>query len=134
MQIPIFDWGEKKARIKAAEATIKTQEISLEDEKVDIISNIRQVHRNLQNLLNQIDIAEQNVRNSQMTYNINFERYKNGDLTGMDLSLYQNQLSQKKIDLSNAQISYKLEVLNMKIQTLFDWETRSSIVPEEYKK
>lgn len=134
LQIPIFDWGERKARVKVAEASIKTQELSLEDQRIDIVSNIRQVHRNLQNLLNQIDIAEQSVRNSQMTYDINFERYRNGDLTGMDLSLYQNQLSQAKMNLSNAQISYKLEVLNMKIQTLYDWETLTSIVPEEYKK
>jgi len=134
LQIPIFDWGERKARIKAAEASIQTQELSLSDEKIDIVSNIRQVYRSLQNLLNQISIAEQNVRNSQLTYDINLEKYRNGDLTGMDLNLYQNQLSQAKINLSNAQISYKLELLNMKIQTLYDWETRSSIVPEEYKK
>ena len=134
LQIPIFDWGEKKARIKAVEAQIKTQELTLEDQKIDIVSNIRQVHRSLQNLLNQIEIAEQSSRNSQLTYDINFEKYKYGDLTGMELSQYQNQLSQSKIDLANAQISYKLEVLNMKIQTLYDWETLNSIVPAAYKK
>ncbi len=134
LQIPIFDWGERKARIKAAEASIKTQELSMSDQRIDIVYNIREVHRNLQNLFNQIAIAEQSVRNSQMTYDINFERYSNGDLTGMDLSLYQNQLSKAKIEISNAQISYKLEVLNMKIQTLYDWETRTSIVPDQYKK
>ncbi len=134
LQIPIFDWGERKARIKAAEASIKTQELSLSDQRIDIVSNIREVHRNLQNLLNQIDIAEQSVRNSQLTYDLNFQRYSNGDLTGMDLSLFQKQLSEAKNGISNAQISYKLEILNMKIQTLYDWETRRSIVPEEYKK
>jgi outer membrane protein TolC len=134
LQIPIFDWGERKARIKAAEVSIETQKLTLSDERIDIVSNIREVHRSLQNLLSQISIAEQNVRNSQLTYDINLEKYRNGDLTGMDLNLYQNQLSQTKMDLSNAQISYKLELLNMKIQTLYDWETRRSIVPEKYKK
>jgi outer membrane protein TolC len=81
----------------------------------------------------QIDIAQQNVRNAQLTYDINLERYKNGDLTGMDLSLYQNQLSSKKLDLVNAQINYKLELLNMKIQTLYDWETKTAIVPQTSK-
>ena len=47
----------------------------------------------------------------------------------MDLNLYQNQLSSAKLDLVNAQINYKLELLNLKIQTLYDWETKSSIVP-----
>jgi len=133
LQIPIFDWGERKARIAAAELTIKSSELSLDDEKNDIILGIREVYRSLQNLLNQIDIARQSERNAQLTYDINYERYKNGDLTGMDLSLYQNQLSQKKIDLSNAMINYKLELLNMKIQTLYDWETQTSVVPEKFK-
>jgi len=133
-QIPIFDWGERKARIKAAEATVMSSELNLEDEKNDIILNIREVYRNLLNLLNQIDIADQNVRNAELTYDINYERYINGDLTGMDLQLFQNQLSQTKIDLSNAMINYKLELLNLKIQTLYDWELRESVVPEEFKK
>ncbi len=134
LQVPIYDWGERKARIAAAEASIKTSELSLEDEKNDIVLNIRQVYRSLQNLLNQIKIAEQNERNAQLTYDINYERYANGDLTGMDLQLFQNQLSQAKIDLSNAMINYKLELLNIKIQTLYDWETNESVVPEEFKK
>jgi len=134
VNIPIFDWGERKARIAAAESTIQTQELNLQNEKNDIVLNIRQTYRNLQNLLNQITIAEQSVRNAQLTYDINLERYKNGDLTGMDLNLFQNQLSSKKMDLTNAQITYKLELLNLKIQTLFDWELNQSIVPENYKK
>ena len=132
--IPIFDWGERKARISAAETSIQTQQLNQENEENDIVLNIRQTYRNLQNLLNQITIAEQSKRNAQLTYDINLERYKNGDLTGMDLNLYQNQLSQKKTDLTNAQITYKLELLNLKIQTLYDWENKQSIVPQAKNK
>ncbi len=134
LTIPIFDWGQRKSRISAAETSIQSQELNLENEKNDIVLNIRQTYRNLQNLLNQISIAEQSVRNAQLTYEINLERYKNGDLTGMDLNLFQNQLSSKKMDLTNAQINYKLELLNLKIQTLYDWELNQSIVPEAFKK
>jgi hypothetical protein len=48
----------------------------------------------------------------------------------MDLNLYQNQLTGKKTDLIRARISYKLELLNMKIQTLYDFESGISIVPD----
>jgi outer membrane protein len=133
LQIPIFDWGERKARIKASQTSIETQQVNYDDQRNSIIQTVRQTYRNLQNLLNQITIAEQNVRNAQLTYEINKERYINGDLTGMDLNLFQNQLSSKKLDLINAQINYKLEILNMKIQTLYDWETKTSIVPTEIK-
>lgn len=129
--IPIFDWGERKARIRAAELEVESREINLKNLEVDIVINIRQVYRNLQNLNTQIAIAEQNEKNAQLTYEINLERYKNGDLTSMDLERFQNQLSQKKMDLSNALINYKLEILNMKIQSLWDFENNSSFVPQE---
>ena len=129
--IPIFDWGERKARIKAAELAVESREIDLKNQQNDILINIRQVFRNLQNLNTQISIAEQNEKNAQLTYEINLERYRNGDLTSMDLDRFQNQLSQKKMDLSNALINYKLEILNMKIQSLWDFENNSSFVPQE---
>ena len=129
--IPIFDWGEKKARIAAAEASIKSQELNLSEEKKQIIVGIRKVYRNLQNQLNQIDIAKKNVKNAELTYDINLERYENGDLTGMDLNLFQTQLSEKKIAYSQALINYKIELLNLKIQTLYDFEQNEEIVPAE---
>ena len=129
--IPIYDWGERKARIRAAELSVESTEISLKELEKDIVINIRKVFRNLQNLNTQITIAEQNVKNAQLTYEINLERYRNGDLTSIDLERYQNQLSQKKLDFSNAQISYKLELLNLKIQSLWDFENNTSFVPSE---
>ena len=132
--IPIFDWGERKARIEAQEATIKSAEINLDEQRKQIIIDIREVYRNLQNQLNQIEIAKQSERNAQLTYEINLERYENGDLTGMDLSLYQNQLSSRKLAYAQALLNYKLELLNMKIQTLYDFEKKQPVLPSELYK
>jgi outer membrane protein TolC len=129
--IPIFDWGEKKARIAAQEATIQSQEINLSEEKKQIVIGIRQVYRNLQNQLNQIEIARQSETNAQLTYEINLERYENGDLTGMDLNLFQTQLSSKKLELAQSLINYKIELLNLKIQSLYDFETGEALLPAE---
>jgi len=129
--VPLFDWGEKKSRIKAQQAVISQQELSLDQEKIQIVVDIRQVYRSLQNLLTQIDIAKQNEKNAQLTYEINLERYSNGDLTSMDLNLYQTQLSEKKMNYAQALIDYKIELLNLKIQSLYDFAAGVSIVPAE---
>lgn len=129
--IPVWDWGERKSRIKAAEAAIRIEEINLDVEKTNVELAIRQTYRSLQNLSLQIEIARQNEKNAQLTYEINLERYKNGDLTGMDLNLFQNQLSEKKMNLANSLINYKLELLNMKIQSLWDFENNTNFVPKE---
>jgi outer membrane protein TolC len=129
LTIPLWDWGERKSRIKATEATIQSANISYEEETNNIILGVRQVYRNLINLRNQIGIARQNVVNAQLTYDLNLERYRNGDLTGMDLNLFQEQLSQKQLSFTNSLISYKLELLNLKIQTLFDFEKKQQVSP-----
>jgi outer membrane protein TolC len=131
LNIPIFDWGERKSEIKAAEADIRSTEIDLEMEKIDIQKNIRSIIRSIKNLENQIIIQEKSVANAELTYDINLERYKNGDLTSLDLGIIQNQLSAGKMDLTNAIINYKLELLELKIQTLYDFEFQVSIIPDE---
>ncbi len=128
--IPIWDWGESKARVKMSEATIKIEEINIESQKTMIELSIMKSFRSLQNLAMQIDIAKQSEKNAQLTYDINLERYKNGDLTSMDLGRYQNQLSTAKMNLANSLISYKLELLNMKIQSLWDFENNINFVPK----
>jgi len=129
LTIPLWDWGERKARIKATEASIESANINLESEQNNIIIGIRKVYRNLLNLRNQITIARQSVTNAQLTYDLNLEKYKNGDLTGMDLNIYQNQLSEQQLNYTNSLISYKLELLNLKIQTLYDFENKVPVTP-----
>jgi len=129
LTIPLWDWGERKSRIRATEASIQSAEISLEEEQNNIILSVRKVYRNLLNLQNQIEISRQSVINAQLTYDLNLEKYKNGDLTGMDLNIYQNQLSERQLSYTNSLISYKLELLNLKIQTLFDFEKNEPVSP-----
>jgi len=129
LTIPLWDWGERKSRIKATEASIESANIMLEEEQSNIILGVRKVYRNLLNLQNQIEIARQSVINAQLTYDLNLEKYKNGDLTGMDLNIFQNQLSEQQLSYTNALINYKLELLNLKIQTLYDFEKKIPVTP-----
>jgi outer membrane protein TolC len=128
--LPLYDWGERKARIKAQEAVIQTQTLNMDVQKIQITVDIRSIYRNLQNLVNQIDIATQNEKNAQLTYEINLERYANGDLTSMDMNLFQNQLSTKKMTYAQSLIDYKIELLNLKIQSLYDFEKNEAIIPD----
>lgn len=130
-EIPLWDWGEKKSRIRASEAVLKSSEIAHEEERTSIIIAIRSAHRSLNNLINQIELARQSEKNAQLTYDINLERYANGDLTSMDLNLFQTQLSERKMGLVSALIDYRLELLNMKIQSLWDFEKDKAVLIQQ---
>ena len=128
LEIPLYDWGERKSRIRAAEVSVESSNLSLEEEKTGIIIDIRKAYRNPENQVIQIEIAQQNVRTAQLTYDINLERYENGDLTSMDLNQFQTQLSAKKIGLVEALINYKLALLDLKVKSLWDFERNQPVL------
>ncbi len=128
--IPLFDWGERESRIKASQKTIESTMINFDDQRNTILVSIRSVYRNIQNMESQIKISEISQRNAQLSYDINLERYSNGDLTSFDLQLFQRQLSEAKMTKAQSLINYKLEFLNMKIQSLYDFEKNSPVVPD----
>lgn len=127
--VPIFDWGEKKARVRAQRVAQTIAKLEQENLRIDIELEVRQVWRRLENLRTQIDIAEKSVRNAQLTYDINMTRYHEGDLTGMEISQFQTQLSNRKMAHAQALINYKIELLNLKILSLYDFEKDKPIVP-----
>ena len=118
LTIPIFDWGAKKARVKSSELAMESNQIGLDEQKKDITLEVRKICRNLPTLIRQIEIKKKSIENAEHTYEINLEKYRNGNLTGMELQQYQTQLTSAKQAYTNAIISYKLELLNLKIQTL----------------
>lgn len=130
--VPIFDWGARKARIKAAQIEREMFELSAEEELKSIEMNLRSTCRSLDNLLGQIAIAEQSQKNAQLTYDLNEERYRNGELTGMQMNQFQTQLSNSKMSYTQAIINYKVQLLNIKILTLYDFEKDAPVVPITY--
>ena len=92
LSIPLFDWGERKARIKAQEIAIKMYDMETDEERKSIEIAVRKSCRSLRNLEAQIAIAEQSVQNAQLTYDLNAARYSNGALTGMEMTQFQPQL------------------------------------------
>lgn len=129
LTVPIFDWGAKKARVKSSELAHESNQISFDEQKKEITLDVRSICRNLPNLLNQIEIKKKSIENAERTYEINLEKYRNGNLTGMELQQYQTQLTNAKQNYTNSIISYKQELLNLKIQTLWDFETNTSYLP-----
>lgn len=133
LTLPIFDWGAKRARVKSTELGIESSQLNMDEEQKSIILDIRQTCRKLPVQLSQVEIQKKGVENAERTYTIQLEKYRNGNLSGMELQQYQSQLTQAKQSYTNAIISYKLELLNLKIQTLWDFENNQSYLNTRLK-
>ncbi len=127
--IPIFDWGARKDRISAQKLQINKNQIDEEQELLDIELEVLSSYRSLNNYIKQIEIAKKSVNNAQQTYDLNVEYYRAGEITGMEMNEFQSQLSSQKISLVQALVDYKLELINMKCISLYDFENNEPIAP-----
>ena len=131
--IPLFDWGEKEHRMASAQESVFRSELSASQERKRITADIRQAHRNLLTQKTQIEIAEKNVVNARLTYEVNLERYRNGDLSSKDIADYQNQLSREQINEVGVLINYRLALLDLKIHTLYDFISDEPVKGLQYE-
>ncbi|MFR9503721.1 MAG: TolC family protein [Rikenellaceae bacterium] len=127
--IPIFDWGARKDRINAQKLQIDINGIDEEQELIDIELEVLTSYRSLNSYIKQIEIAKKSVDNAQQTYDLNVENYRAGEITGMEMNEFQTQLSSQKISLAQAMVDYKMELINLKCVTLYDFEKSEPIAP-----
>ncbi len=127
--VPIFDWGARRDRIQAQRIRMQMEKIDTEQELVDIEMNIRRTCRNLHNQMMQISMAKRSVDNAQQTYDLNVEKYRAGEISGLEMSQFQSQLSGQKNTLAQRLVSYKIELLNLKVLSLYDFEKGEPISP-----
>ena len=129
LSIPIFDWGQRKARIRAQQTNQTIAQLAYDEEVVSIELAIRQTLRQMENNLTQIAINEKTVENSQRQYELQQVRYREGELTGLQMSQYQDQLSNSRISLARQKVEYKNTLLSLKIATLYDYEKDAPVLP-----
>jgi len=126
--IPIWDWGQKKNTILASELSLESRELNLEEERYQITMEIRESCRALDNLVLEIELARRSIESAEKTYEINLEKYQNGDLTSKDLGQYRQSLSNARLSEIRSLINYRLKLLDLKIKSLWDFENDQPVV------
>ena len=126
--IPIWDWGQKKNTILANELQLESRELNLEEERYKITMQIRESCRSLDNLVLEIDLARRSVESAEKTYVISLEKYQNGDLTSKDLGQDRQSLSSARLSEIRSLINYRLQLLDLKIKSLWDFENDQPVI------
>jgi outer membrane protein TolC len=130
LALPLWDFGANRASVKASEIGVHQSRLTLEDEKTTVVLSIRREYRTILNLRSQISIARESERNAQFTYDLYLEKYKRGAMSALDLNQYEIQLTQAKSALTNAIVNHKIEMLNMKVLSLWDFDENKPVFPE----
>jgi outer membrane protein TolC len=122
IHIPIWDWGVNWANVQAARANLNQTQIALDQERVNIEREIRNTVAQLSSSLRRLQILEKNVKLARKNFNINNQRYTNGEINSQALALDRTRLSQANISHLQAYFDYKLVILDLMRKTFYDFE------------
>ncbi len=125
--VPVWDWGVNKAEVASAQAVLKRQQFTLDDQKKTVENSIRDVVRRVTEAESRLSVLQKSQEVAQRSYDITLERFNNGEITSQDLALDSTRLNNTKMSYLNAYINYKLAVADLKRKTLWDFETNKPI-------
>ena len=128
VNIPIIDWGENRAKVNAARATLEQNKIQLDAEKVTIERDIRTTVSRLQSSLRRLQLLEKNVVVAEKSFEISRQRYANGDIDSQAMALERERLNNAYVTRLDSFINYKLLLSDIMRKTFFDFEKNISMV------
>ncbi len=129
---PILDWGRNDGRVQAALSTLRDTELGLENLKVTIEKEIRDVVRNVKDSENRLNILKISQDVAQKSYDISKGRFDNGDITSQELARDQDALTNAQLSYLTAFITYQRNVADLKRKTMWDFEKNESYLKDSY--
>ena len=122
VSIPILDFGENRAQVRAAEARLlnsEYQKITLERE---IEIGVRNLVASISSNLKRLQMLEKNLSIAEKSFDITLQRYSDGDIDSQSLALERNRLNNAYTSHLGAYIQYQLSLAQLMRQTLYDFE------------
>jgi len=130
LEVPLWDWGRNRAQVKAAEIQLERNKMELEDQYVTIEREVKDVIRSYYEAYDRVKMLEKSKEVSQRSFEINLERFENGDITSTELARVSDQLNQSLLSYLDAYNQYKLALADLRRKTLYDFETNESLAEE----
>ena len=127
VSIPIIDWGENRALVRAAETRLKKNILVQENNLISIEKEIRNLVAELNNNLKRLQLLEKNVNIAERSFDITRQRFSDGDIDSQSLALERNRLNNAYRGHLSAYIAYQLNLSDIMRKTLYDFRTDNPV-------
>ena len=128
--IPIWDWGRRKARIEAGKISLNKMSLSIEERrtgiKTEVTNSILNLNENQARVLKMQESV--NVANEITLNSIN--QYKNNEISLQDLLQIISRQKETEDNFLDSYLEYRYSVLNLMINTYYNYEKKSSLIDE----
>ena len=127
VRIPILDWGENKALVKASQARLMSYHYSKEEIERSIETDVRNLVASLNSNLKRLQSLEKNLTVAEKSFEITRQRYSDGDIDSQALALERNRLNTAYRNHLEAFINYQLSLADLMRKTFYDFQQRMTI-------
>ena len=121
VSVPLLDWGENRARVRAAEARQRQNYLAKEELERSIETETRNSVAELNNNLKRLQLLEKNVVIAEKSFAITLQRFTDGDIDSQTLALERNRLNSAYRNHLSAYIAYQLSLADIMRKTLYDF-------------
>ena len=127
LSVPLLDWGENRARVRASEARQRQNYFAKEELERSIETEVRNLVAQLNNNLKRLQLLEKNVAIAEKSFAITLQRFTDGDIDSQTLALERNRLNSAYRNHLSAYIAYQLSLADIARTTLYDFEKGEAI-------
>jgi outer membrane protein TolC len=120
--IPLWDWGERKARLASSEIGIQQTRLRIEEQELEMVSDVRNEVLNVRDREVRTLAMRENLDLARDVSETSFQRYQTGAITVLDLLLSLRREEDTAENFLDAYLSWRSSLRSLQEQTYFDFE------------
>ena len=120
--IPLWDWGERNARLASSEIGIKQTLLRIEEQELEMVSGVRNEVLNVRDREVRTMAMRDNLELARDVSETSFQRYQSRAITILDLLLSLRREEDTADNFLEAYLSWRSSLRMVQEQTFFDFE------------
>ena len=133
-QIPLVDWGRTRSRTRTVRANLELVEANVQQDRITFEQQVYLQVKQFDVLRRQMEVARKADEVGEKRYEITKNRYQIGKIGITDLNIAQQERDQAKLDYAQALRDFWLAYFNLRVLTLYDFESNQALFSEEVLK
>lgn len=125
--IPILDWGENRALVRASESRLKQFNFQKTEVERGIETEVKNLIASINSNLKRLQVLEKNVLVAEKSFEITRKRFSDGDIDSQGLALERNRLNNAYTSHLRAYINYQLSLADLARKTFYDFQKQEEI-------
>ena len=120
--VPIWDWGERSARVEAAEIRLQQTELNIEEAERQIRTGIVNAVQNLEAYQDRALVMQDNLELADELVADDLDRYAAGEISTLELLRSLDRRTETAMNFLDTFLGYRSALLDLQQRTYYDFE------------